>query len=158
MLKALLFDSTQWSGNYQRNIHMNAGAVSEILRSSYPTDVVVRRVGEILVCHKFIQQIQYILTMRSQRQSIYIGRLANRDRVLLHIPRILLSASAEFEEAFGQWGSIKEPQLDRISADDERIKSSPWYRADSQIPLPQPLLSKPSCFFQDKILLSNLHR
>jgi hypothetical protein len=41
LMVAKVFDSTQWSGNYQQNIHMNARAVSEILRSSYPTDVVV---------------------------------------------------------------------------------------------------------------------
>ncbi|KIM79807.1 hypothetical protein PILCRDRAFT_545502 [Piloderma croceum F 1598] len=118
MLKALLCDSNhgQWFEYYQKNIHINARAVSELLRSSDPTDVVVTRVGEIL------------------RQSIYIGRLANRDRVLLHIPRILLSASAEFEEARA---SNKQPQLDRISADDERIKSSPWYRAEGRILPPQ---------------------
>jgi hypothetical protein len=45
----------------------------------------------------------------------------------VHVPAILLSASAEFENAYGQAGS-RLPSLPSILEDDQRVRASSWYQ------------------------------
>jgi len=46
---------------------------------------------------------------------------------LIHVPAILLSAAAEFDQAYGPSGK-SEPKLTRISENDRRAKFSSWYQ------------------------------
>jgi hypothetical protein len=47
--------------------------------------------------------------------------------MMVHVPAILLSAVAEFDQAYDKGGNIK-PKLSQISEDDPRAKSSSWYQ------------------------------
>jgi hypothetical protein len=70
---------------------------------------------------------------RFKRESIQIaGRSLEQGR-RLHVPRILLSASAEFQAAYGQ-RPAREPDLSQISVNDIRVKDSPWYSEDRRTP------------------------
>ena len=61
---------------------------------------------------------------------------AYKDGRRLHVPRILLSASTEFQAAYSKEPQ-REPALDRISPEDERVQQSPWYRKDMKTPPPE---------------------
>jgi hypothetical protein len=47
--------------------------------------------------------------------------------MMLHVPAILLSAAAEFDQAYDKGSNIK-PKLSQISEYDQRAKSSSWYQ------------------------------
>ena len=47
--------------------------------------------------------------------------------MMVHVPAILLSAAAEFDQAYDKGSNIK-PKLSQISEDDQRAKSSSWYQ------------------------------
>ena len=47
--------------------------------------------------------------------------------MMVHVPAVLLSAAAEFDQAYNKGSSIK-PKLSQISEHDQRAKSSTWYQ------------------------------
>jgi len=47
--------------------------------------------------------------------------------MMVHVPAILLSAAAEFDQAYDKGSNIK-PKLSQISEYDQRAKSSSWYQ------------------------------
>jgi hypothetical protein len=47
--------------------------------------------------------------------------------MMVHVPTILLSAAAEFDQAYDKGSNIK-PKLSQISEYDQRAKSSSWYQ------------------------------
>jgi hypothetical protein len=70
---------------------------------------------------------------RFKRESIQIaGRSLEQGR-RLHVPRILLSASAEFQVAYRQ-RPVHEPDLSQISVNNIRVKDNPWYSEDMRTP------------------------
>lgn len=79
---------------------------------------------------------------KGQRESIEITRQAQLRGSYLHVPRILLSVSAEFQIKDGN-GSRVQPELCRICPEDPRAKANPWYRADMRSPPPDNETSKP---------------
>jgi hypothetical protein len=66
-------------------------------------------------------------------ESIHIAGKSLEQGRRLHVPRMLLSASAEFQAAYGHQPSRK-PDLTQISVDDVRVKDSPWYCEDMSTP------------------------
>ena len=51
----------------------------------------------------------------------------------LHVPRILLSASAEFQAAYSQQPP-QQPNLRKILVEDIRVKNDPWYQEGMKTP------------------------
>jgi hypothetical protein len=47
--------------------------------------------------------------------------------MMMHVPAILLSAAAEFDQAYDKGSNFK-PKLSQISEYDPRAKSSSWYQ------------------------------
>src|SRR6267154_6724703 len=47
--------------------------------------------------------------------------------MMVHVPAVLLSAAAEFDQAYDKGSNIK-PKLSQISEYDQRAKSSSWYQ------------------------------
>jgi hypothetical protein len=62
-----------------------------------------------------------------QRDSVAIAQWALKVKRAIHVPAILLSASAEFESAYSPAGNglLKLPS---ISEGDQRVRASDWYR------------------------------
>src|SRR5712664_4073507 len=67
------------------------------------------------------------LLHKVQRESIDMVKRAHQEGRRLHIPRVLLSTSVEFQAANSQQPP-REPALIQISAEDPRIKQNPWYQ------------------------------
>jgi len=84
-----------------------------------------------------LQSALLACSQQTQKQSIEIAGKAYANGRKLHIPRILLSASMEFEAARSQ-EPRHVPALAQIHCEDERIKQSPWYREGMTTPLPEP--------------------
>jgi hypothetical protein len=62
-----------------------------------------------------------------QRDSVAVVEMAMKMSGTIHVPAILLSASAEFENAYGPAGN-RSPSLSSISEDDPRVRASYWYQ------------------------------
>ena len=58
-----------------------------------------------------------------QRDSVAVVEMAMKMSGTIHVPAILLSASAEFENAYGPAGN-RSPSLSSISEDDPRVRAS----------------------------------
>jgi hypothetical protein len=71
-----------------------------------------------------------------QNESIATAGRAYGEGTRLHIPRILLSASAEFQAAYGQ-EPPGELQMQNICKSDPRVLDSPWYRRSLKTPPPE---------------------
>jgi hypothetical protein len=70
---------------------------------------------------------------RFKRELIQIARRSLEQGRRLQVPRILLSASAEFQAAYGQ-RPAHELDLSQISVNDIRVKDSSWYSEDMRTP------------------------
>jgi hypothetical protein len=71
---------------------------------------------------------------------------AHQEGRRLHIPRVLLSTSVEFQAANSQQPP-HEPALNQISAEDPRIKQNPWYQDGLKTPPPEVENGKPTPYY-----------
>jgi hypothetical protein len=83
-------------------------------------------------CIRAIKQISKLENPQKCKSYLFLGRYLEQGR-RLHVPRILLSASAEFQAACGQ-RLAREPDLSQILVNDIRVKDSPWYSEDVRTP------------------------
>jgi hypothetical protein len=122
----------------QEKIYNHASNVAKLLLSRAPE---VDVIGEIVV--RPLLYLLLPLSEHKQRDAVETVRKATASGVLMHVPAILLSASAEFDLAYSADGN-SQPNLSRISENDQRAKASSWY---------QPLI-----YSQCPVIHSMLHR
>jgi hypothetical protein len=115
----------------QQQLYANATAVVDWLESQVPSPVAIRMLGAILVSiyQLSTECLEHLLTS-NQTQSVDIAKKALDNGTQLHVPRVLSSASVEFQQAYSQ-DPPHQPDLTKISVDDARAKGSPWYHEES---------------------------
>ena len=126
----------------QQKMYTHAYNVGRLLSSDLPEEDIVIQIGGIVVGNLSLS-LWTLSDNFIQRDVVETIKKATDDCTPMHVPAILLSASAEFDQAYRQGGNQK-PQLSNISEDDQRTKTSSWY---------QPLI-----FAQNLGIHSGMHR
>ena len=109
----------------QQKMYDYASDLVKLQLSELPEEEVLSQIGEIVVGGLSLWFPSSSKNM--QRKAVETVRRAATNKILMHVPTILLSAAAEFDMAYGTGGNLK-PQLSRISENDQRAKSSSWYQ------------------------------
>ena len=122
----------------QQQLYNNGRTVAQWLTCSLPNDVIVQKVEMVLVSPKtyLTWQTQVLIKTFEQSESIKIAQRAQSLGNKVHIPRILLSASIEYQASYSQ-DPQTQPQLQHISPDDSRLKEVPWLGEEFRKPSPE---------------------
>jgi hypothetical protein len=87
----------------QQQLYENAATINQWLGSGVPKAIIVKKVGarshfgESHICHSWPTNVNGL-----QSQSVEVTHRAYNNSGKPHIPHILLSASAEFQETYSQ--------------------------------------------------------
>jgi hypothetical protein len=105
---------------YDHTIHLD-----KLLFSDQPVEDIIVQTGQIVVNEPTL--LLTILSNNIQKDAVAVVRSAIAEKIPMHVPALLLSASVEFHIAYRPGGN-QTPQLTRICENDKRLKSNFWYQ------------------------------
>jgi hypothetical protein len=113
--------------SYQLQMYDHASHLDKLLSSNLPVEDIIVQTGQVVVSEPTLLSSLATLSNGTQRDAVAVVQNALAQKIPVHVPALLLSASVEFDIAYRPGGN-QTPQLPRICENDKRLKSNFWYQ------------------------------